>query len=189
MGLDPRGEAAAATPEILEGWRARLVAHAERVLRDRAEAEDVAQEVLVRAPDDARRHDLRSLPAWLYAVTYRLAVDRLRARRRRERAHAGRAAATPLSAGAGEDSGAGPAGALALREEAARLRAAVGALADPYGAAVRLRYLEGLEFAEVAARLGTIERTARTWVGRGLGKLRERLGAAEEEGEGGAADR
>jgi RNA polymerase sigma-70 factor (ECF subfamily) len=165
MLLDPRGDAA--TPEILEGWRERLVAHAARVLGDGAEAEDVAQEVLLRAPEAARRADLRSLPAWLYAATYRAAVDRLRARRRRERAHAGRA-----GEGAGDD----VPGALARIEDAARLRAAVAALGDPYGAAVRLRYLEGLEFADVAARLHTIERTARTWVGRGLAKLRERLG-------------
>ena len=168
MVLDPRSEAA--TPEILEAWRERLVAHAERVLGDGAEAEDVAQEVLLRAPEAARRADLRSLPAWLYAATYRLAVDRLRARRRRERAHA------HAAAGAGEDDAAAALGRL---EDAGRLRAAIGALADPYGPAVRLRYLEGLEFADLAARLGTIERTARTWVGRGLAKLRETLGATE----------
>lgn len=61
------------------------MAHARRVLGDEGEAEDVAQEVLLRGPGARELRDARSIGAWLPAVCYRLAVDRLRARKRRQR--------------------------------------------------------------------------------------------------------
>jgi len=115
----------------------------------------VAQEVLIRAPGDAPL-------GWLYAVCYRIAIDRLRARKRRDKA---------LSALALRP--ANLQGDIPLEVEAVRAR--LGELADPYRSAVTLRYLEELDYPEIAKRLGTIERTARTWVARGLEKLRKAL--------------
>ena len=150
--------------ELAVCHRERLVVCARRVLGCAEEAEDVVQEVLLKA----RTHALRDPEAgvgWLYAVTYRQAIDvqRRRTRRRRllERAPLERAASVDPEAGA----------------RAAEAREALGELPDPYREAVRLRYLEGLSFGELAAHMGTLERTARTWVGRGLSRLRARLGA------------
>ncbi len=128
---------------------------AQRVLGDRHEAEDVAQEVLIKAPHDAT-------VGWLYASAYRGAIDRLRARERRAKALRGLAETLPAG---GEES----------PFDLDAVRARLGALAEPYRSAITLRYLEDLEFGEVARRLGTIERTARTWVARGLERLREKL--------------
>jgi RNA polymerase sigma-70 factor (ECF subfamily) len=148
--------------ERTELYRDRLRAHAERVLGDRHEAEDVAQEVLIRAPSSGAR----SILAWLHAVCQRLAIDRLRARKRRARA------ALALARREAHE----PEDELERASRARRLRAAVEKLDEPYRSALRLRYLEELSFPEVAARLDTLERTARTWVGRGLAKLRHELG-------------
>lgn len=147
--------------------RDRLVACARKVLHDEHEAEDVAQEVLIREEAGLAR-DAVSLPAWLFSVCYRVAVDRLRARKRRERAHEARAhEVRTIEASRGRaEPGLGA-------DEAAKLRASVLALGEPYRTAVTLRYLEGCAFDEVARRMGTIERTARTWVARGLEKLRK----------------
>ncbi|HVR74943.1 MAG TPA: sigma-70 family RNA polymerase sigma factor [Planctomycetota bacterium] len=148
-------------------YRDRLVAYAHRVVRDHGEAEDIVQEVFVRTPGAARLRDSKSIGAWLYAVCYRLAIDKLRARSRLARAF------EMLPSPEGAESAAS----VAERAEGGRrARAALERLEDPYRTALRLRYLEGLDFGEVAGRMGTIERTARTWVGRGLTKLRERLG-------------
>jgi len=158
-----------AVAALSDRYRERLVAYAHRVVGDRDEAEDVVQEVFLRAPKASRLRDAKSLIGWLYAVCHRLAVDRLRAQNRRARA-------LDALAPVGE---AEPAESEAeRREEAERARAALGRLDEPYRTALRLRYLDGLEFREVAQRMGTIERTARTWVGRGLTRLRERLGEA-----------
>jgi RNA polymerase sigma-70 factor (ECF subfamily) len=159
-----RPEAVAA---LLERYHDRLVAYAHRVVGDRHEAEDVVQEVFLRAPRARGLRDPRSLIGWLYAVSYRIAVDKLRQRNRRARALEALAPARDLKPVSSELEG---------REEAGRARAALSGLPEPYRSAVKLRYLEGLEFKEIAGRMGTIERTARTWVGRGLGKLREELG-------------
>jgi len=141
----------------VDPFRERLVLRARRVLGDVHEAEDVVQETLIKAPAGATE-------GWLYAATYRGAIDKLRARERRARAVA-ELARRPRAA---EES--------PFDLEAVRGRLA--SLDDPYRTAITLRYLEGLEFPEVARRMGTIERTARTWVGRGLEKLRDALGAA-----------
>lgn len=145
--------------------RPRLVACARRVLGDGEEAEDVAQEAIIRLAR-AELLDPGAVRAWLMATTWRLAIDRGRARRRREglarSAPAGRA---PEAADAAAE----------RSDEARRARHALEELDEPYRAALRLRCVEGLTFPEVAARLGAPERTARTWVGRGLTRLRERL--------------
>lgn len=147
--------------------RPRLASTARRVLKDAGEAEDVVQEALLRF-SRARLDDPGAARAWLLATTWRLSIDRLRARERRE----GLSRAAPV-AGPAE-----PAEETAARsDEARRAVEALARLDDPYRTALRLRYVEGLDFAELAARMGALERTARTWVGRGLARLREELGA------------
>jgi RNA polymerase sigma-70 factor, ECF subfamily len=161
---------------LSERYRDRLVVHAARVLRDPSEAEDVAQEVLVKAGagSTARPDEENSLRAWLYAACRNLAIDRLRARGRRKQAHVRRP--QPANAAAAVEAAAER---VTRLDDAEQVRAALGRLEDPYGTALRLRYIEGCSFTEVAERMGALERTARTWVGRGLVKLRQRLGGAQ----------
>ncbi|AXT85027.1 RNA polymerase subunit sigma-70 [Aeromicrobium sp. A1-2] len=64
--------------QIFEAERPRLLGIANRVLNDRAEAEDIVQQAWLRL----YRCDavIESVPAWLTTVTTRLCLDRLRAR-------------------------------------------------------------------------------------------------------------
>jgi RNA polymerase sigma factor (sigma-70 family) len=140
--------------------RPRLVAYAFRLVRDAAAAEDVVQEVFLRLlrQTDAPAEE-RALAGWIYAVTYRVAIDHCRRRKRQRQA---------------AESGAGAA-VEAIRSEPERLQhvqAGIYRLEEPYRTALVLRYLEGRSFPEVARVMNTLERTARTWVGRGLVKLR-----------------
>lgn len=60
------------------------VAHG--VLRNTADAEDVAQEALLRAYQSFDRlHDRNRFRGWLVRISFRLALDRLRSAKRRER--------------------------------------------------------------------------------------------------------
>lgn len=122
----------------------RALAQAARMLADRAEAEDVAQEAMLRlwrAAPGWRQGEAR-VTTWLYRVTLNLCTDRLRRRR----------PGPPLEA-LPEPADDAPSVAAAM-QEGARLRALSDALAqlpDRQAQAVSLRHLEGLGNPEIAA--------------------------------------
>src|SRR5262245_64931328 len=90
--------------------------------------------------------DAQALRGHLLTAARRLAIDRLRKRVLDARASQG-AARRERVEGAEESAARADEGMRAVRE--------LNRLRDPYRAAVRLRYLDGLEFAEIAARLRT----------------------------------
>ncbi|KPP86043.1 MAG: RNA polymerase sigma-70 factor, ECF subfamily [Rhodobacteraceae bacterium HLUCCO07] len=122
-----------------------VMAHAYRLLGDRAEAEDVTQEAMLRlwriAPD--WRPGEARVRTWLYRVVANLATDRLRQRRR---------AGAPLDEVAEPvDAAAGPAERLQDKARAGALQAALDALPERQRQAVVLRHIEGLANPEIAA--------------------------------------
>ncbi len=122
--------------------------HAARVLGDRSEAEDVAQEALLRlwrvAPD--WRQGEAQPKTWLYRVVANLCTDRLRARQRR--------GTTPLDeAPDPEDPVPGVQALMIDGERMAALQAALLALPDRQRQAVVLRHIEGLTNPEIAGVL------------------------------------
>ena len=141
----------------------RAVRLANRLLGDRAAAEDVAAEALARAY--ARWPKVGGLPyrdGWVLKVATNLSIDRLR-RRPPE--------VWPATAGDFEDR-------VELR---IALNAALLTLAPRQRQAVALRYLGGLSDQEVAQALGISLGSVKTHIHRGLKGLRGRLGAGLEE--------
>ncbi len=123
----------------------RVLAYAMRVLGDRAEAEDVAQEALVRlwrvAPD--WRQGEAQVTTWLYRVATNLATDRLRHRLRR-RADPLDDAPDPVDSAPGAEAG------MIEADRMAALQAGLAALPDRQRQAVVLRHIEGLTNPEIA---------------------------------------
>lgn len=124
------------------------------VLRHREDAEDVAQEALVRA--HARLGTLRDehrLRAWLVRITWRLALDRRRGDRRRERRE--QVALEPIPAPTAEE--------MATAAEArARLWCALDRLPEKLRVVTVLAAIHGHEVREVAALLGLPEGTVKS---------------------------
>ncbi len=139
-----RGETAA-TRALTLRLVPRVMGYASRLLGDRAEAEDVAQEAMLRLWRAAAkwRAGEAQVSTWLYRVVANLCTDRLRARQRR-RTEALEAAPEVADRAAGGDAG------LIEADRAAALEAALRELPDRQRQAVVLRHLEGLSNAEIA---------------------------------------
>jgi len=153
-----------------------------RVVADRADAEEVAQDTFVRAYHalagyDAGRVAAMRLRPWLARIALNLARNRLR-----RRPPPGR----PLEDGDGQPLPvAAPAASqpdqLAERgQEREQLAELLAALPRGWREAVVLRHVEGLPYAEVAEALGRPVGTVKTHVHRGVRQLRENLQAREE---------
>jgi len=122
----------------------KVVAIAQRVLADRAEAEDVAQEVFL---DFHRRHpaDASYASGWLHTAAVHTALNRIRSRKRRER----RELAEGRPATAVDD----PQQAVLAEEERRNVRAALARLPVKAASVLARRY-SGLSYVEVGAALG-----------------------------------
>ena len=138
-----------------------------RLTNDRHLAEDIAQEVLVRA---LRRDvgDEGSLAAWLYVVARNLALNACRSRRRRR--VAGTVREAHVSA-AGSD----PSASLAGRELSDAVRSAIADLPEPQRAALVLVKYEGLGPDRIAEILGCTRDAVKMRVSRAMAQLRRAL--------------
>lgn len=157
-----------------------VVAACARVLGDRHEAEDVAQEAFVIAYRSlaAWRAD-GPFGAWLARIAVRLAVRRAAKRRNvvwldpraAEADEAGHERYRPSGGGLAPD----PAGQLVRAERDAEIRAAVAALDEPYREVVALRFFAERSLAEIAQATERPLGTVKTHLHRGLARLRAAL--------------
>lgn len=143
------------------------------LLRGRGDAEDVLQEVWLRALQRPPREPAAAL-VYLRTIARRVVIDWRRkdsARERREREVTARSAAEPAAAE------------LSAAETVERLQTcaivtqAVVDLPDTLREAVVLRYLHGHDVAKIAADLGVSAANVRQRIHRGVVELRRRLAA------------
>ena len=179
MQEDPVASLIAATARAdRDGFRAlyaatsgKLMGVCLRILRDRSEAEDAVQEVFTRVWLNARRYDAARARGmtWLIAIARNHAIDRLRARP---------AAADADDAVAGvADRTPGPEAQAVARGEARRIADCFDLLEPARAAALRGAYLGGLSYEELSRRHEVPLNTMRSWLRRGLMKLKECLEA------------
>ena len=139
------GELPAAFERLFLREYGRIAGIAYRILGDKTEAEDVAQDVFV---SFYRRHDPEASygPSWLYAAAAHGTLNVIRGRTRRERRES---VAAPREA----DRVADPEQEAIASEERALVRAALARLPEQAAALLALRY-SGLSYAECATALG-----------------------------------
>lgn len=153
----------------------RIVNYATAIVKDPAEAEDVAQETFIRAYRSlARFRGDSSFKTWLYTIATNAARTGLGRRGRRSRVEDGSLddEAGPLAAADVPAGGADAETALVRREAIDR---ALAALPPDLRAAVVLRDVEGLDYKEIAAATGAPIGTVESRIFRARRRLRPLL--------------
>jgi RNA polymerase sigma-70 factor, ECF subfamily len=161
--------------ELVDREGASVVRACSRILGDRSEAEDLAQEAFVIAYRSlpAWRGDGR-LGAWVTRIAVRLAL-RQASRRQRVGWFAIDAAETggPMMVISADPAPADPVVHALRVERDTELRRVVGALGEPYREVVALRFFADLSLAEIAMVTERPLGTVKTHLHRGLARLRE----------------
>ena len=151
----------------------RLFAICLRTLSDRAEAEDVLQEVYTTVWHKAHQFDPgRASPvAWLAMIACNRAIDRLRAQ-------PARGAMTAIEVAEElPDTGATPLQTAVAADDRARLDACMRQLDARRQSLIRAAFFDGATYEELAQRIASPLGSVKSWIRRGLLQLRECLGA------------
>jgi RNA polymerase sigma-70 factor (ECF subfamily) len=162
----------AALAEVYRLTSAKLFGVCLRILEDRAEAEDVLQQVYLTVWQKAGGFDAtRASPiTWLVAIARNRSIDRRRAR-------GPSASSAPIEAAA-EVSDPAPSALARLEEsdERRRLADCLRTLEEKHASAIRRAFFDGLTYEELARAGGVPLGTMKSWIRRGLMKLKECLG-------------
>ena len=162
----------AAIGQIYDRYRLILFGVLMRILNNRAEAEDVLQEVFLQVWRRAADFDeTRGKPfTWLVTLARSRGIDRLRSLASRERvAMAGANEASEEVSDAATD---------AIRsEQRGVVNSALSQLPEEQKRPLMLAYFDGLTQSEIAAQLGAPLGTVKTRMRSGMMKLRELLSA------------
>jgi len=163
----------AAFAALYQATSAHLLGVVLRIQKDRAQAEDVLQEVYVNVWRAAQGFDatLSQPLTWLTSIARNRAIDSLRRRQSEP---------TTVSTSVGLDddehdmlqdfasADAGPLDTLVQASDARALRGCLGALSGEQQQSLALAFYQGLSHAEVAEHLRQPLGTVKSWVRRGL---------------------
>ena len=137
--------------QLVEAFQRPIYALAYRMMRNHADADDVAQETFIRAWSAIERYDPSySFLGWLRTIATRLALNMIEKRRRR-RTEGGEA--FDLASEQHATTAPGPDTAVEGSEMQRALQAALGRLPDDYRLPLLLRTNEELSYAEIAKTL------------------------------------
>ncbi|MDT1062926.1 sigma-70 family RNA polymerase sigma factor [Paracoccus sp. CPCC 101403] len=154
---------------LYDATSAKLHAVCLSLLKDRPEAEETLQEVYLNIWRGASRYSANGLSpmTWLITIARNRAIDRLRARDSRPAFAPAEAAASIPALGASPEQ-------AAIRgQQHSLLAACLDELEPGQAGVVRAVYLEGLTYADLAERQGVPLNTLRSWLRRGLLRLKE----------------
>ncbi|MHA1537002.1 MAG: RNA polymerase sigma factor [Alphaproteobacteria bacterium] len=143
-----------------------LLALAYRILGNRAEAEDVAQESFLRLWRMARRWQPKAkVRTWLSRVAYNLSIDRLRVRKPSD----------PIDEAVLPAPGGGPSSALQRNQVAHIVETAIAQLPDRQRAAIALVHFQEFSNIEAAETLGVSVDALESLLARGRRSLKGAL--------------
>jgi RNA polymerase sigma-70 factor (ECF subfamily) len=156
---------------VYDATAAKLFGVCLRILNDRSEAEDVLQDVYLTVWRKAAAFDeTRASPiTWLVAIARNRAIDRARSAKPARRSE-------PIEAAA-EVADPGPSAAelLETAQEHDRLKSCLDEIEQRQSLAIKAAFMGGLTYEDLAERSGVPLGTVKSWIRRGLAKLKECL--------------
>lgn len=150
--------------EIIERHQGRIYGLALRMMGNRADAEDLAQEAFLRAYSALPAYRQGSFGSWLYRITVNLCLSALRDGRRTTAVDP--ADLESLSVADPDDPSA---------ERSHAVHEAIRSLDEHYRAVVVLRFMDDLSYDEIAQVLGVSHSAVETRLHRAKKRLRELL--------------
>jgi len=168
---------------LVRTYQDRLYAFAQRLARNSADAEEIAQDAFVRAyralksypPERVRGMSLRP---WLYQITLNVARNRFRGKRHDFLSLSNGGAGEAAARAAQDDPGERPDARFERARGRADLESLVKELPERYRSALILRYVEGLSLEEVASILKQPLGTTKSNVHRAINALRVSITAS-----------
>jgi len=163
-----RRKDAAAFGELYELHLDRIYRYVYYRVGSSSEAEDLTEQVFLKAWEAIGRYERRGLPfaAWLYRMAHNAVIDHYRARR----------PTTPIDETFDlEDERQNPAASAEAHFDREELKLAIGRLNSDQQTVVVLRFVEGLSHAEVGKILGKSEGAVRVIQHRALGVMQRFL--------------
>jgi RNA polymerase sigma-70 factor (ECF subfamily) len=158
----------AAFDAIFRAWYARLVRAAEAMLRDRAVAEEVVQEVMLELWDRRESLDPAGAPqAYLYQATRNRSLNHLRHLQVQRRS-------APLLMRDEAREASAPSAVISAEIQTA-LDGALGELTPRCREVFEMSRVQGLRYSEIAEALGVSVKAVEAQMGKALRTLRERL--------------
>ena len=153
--------------QLYEATSAKLFSVCLRILSNREEAEDVLQEVYVTVWRRADRFDASraSVMTWISTIARNRSIDKLRAR-------GPMAYAEPVEELEIADDAKSAEAILEAAGEAGRLQNCLSELDDRTETVIRTAFFEGVTYDALARRMGAPLGTVKSWVRRGLAKLK-----------------
>lgn len=161
----------AAFTQFYHATAPKLVGVVMRIVADRQLAEDVVQDVFVTVWRKAAEYDAtRARPTtWLVVIARNRAIDVVRSARTRRADPIDDVTERLVEPTTSAESGA------VVRDEFLRAQAALADLDPRHAQLIRDTYLGGLSYEDAAQHAGVPIGTAKTWIHRGLMRLRQRL--------------
>jgi RNA polymerase sigma-70 factor (ECF subfamily) len=149
-----------------------------RLLGDAEDARDIAQETFVRAYQNLHRFDRRRpLKPWLLRIARNLAYNHLKARQRRAEGRTAADGHERLDRIAADQPS--PAAEVLQRERQSALDQVLATLRPEFREVLLYRYMERLDYEEIAEVMGVPVGTVKTWLFRAKSQFRERATGRE----------
>lgn len=162
----------AAFAQLYERTSTHLFAVVSRINRDRAQCEDILQDVYVALWHAARNYDAaQSQPlTWLTSIARNRAIDSLRRKQTEPQLHApsSQDEEDPDATDALPSDAPGPLELLSRASDARELAACIEHLSAPQRQCVALAFFDGCSHAEVAAQIGQPLGSVKSWLRRAL---------------------